>query len=132
MADETPVTPAVEKPNHHVAFVSDLKERIAARNPEVRELLLTDLSTEEILRRKNSLKTVFGKIDENNKALKKLVEKEGTYAYNSKGDKVGEPTFTKDQAEQMKKLREETDKLHAALAKALEDGDFSKINELGK
>lgn len=129
MADETTQTPAA--PSHHVQFNSDLKQRIADNNPQVRELLLTDLTTEELVRRKGVIKAVIDKIDAKTKELKKL-EGQGTQSFNAQGDKVGDVVFTKDQAESLKKLREELGKLNSALGKALDEGDYQKANDLAK
>lgn len=116
---------------HHVKFHSDLKQRIADSNPQVREMLLTDLTTEELVRRKGVIKSIIDKIDAKTKELKKL-EGQGTQQFNGQGDKVGDPTFSKEQADNLKKMREELTKLHAALAKAVDEGDYQKANELSK
>jgi hypothetical protein len=82
-------------------------------------------------RRVAAVKAVFAKISEKSKELKK-VEGQGSYAYNATGEKVGDPTFTKEQAEGIKKLRDEVAKLEASLSKAFDEGDFSKVLELSK
>jgi hypothetical protein len=42
---------------------------------------------------------------------------------------VGVPTFTKDQLGNMKKLREEMERLQNALGKAFDNNDFTKLLE---
>lgn len=53
-------------------------------------------------------------------------------AYNAEGQPVGEPTFTKDQVDQRKKLTEQISKLEAAVNKADDAGDFGDLYNLTK
>lgn len=131
MADTTTPDTSNLLPGPYVAFQTDLKERIATNNPKVRELLLDDMTSEEILRRKTAVKSLVSKLDEKVKELRKL-EKGGAQSFNLQGLQVGETVFTKAEADSLKKLREEIQKFENALSKGFDEGDFSKVLELGK
>lgn len=126
--EETPTTSEQTNTLHGV-FRNDLKTRIAEKNPEVREMLLDEMTKEELQKRRDIVRKLIQKIDEKTKELRKT-ENQGSYAHNVKGEKIGEPTFTKEQADTMKKMREDLQKHHAALSKALEQGDYQKATEL--
>lgn len=53
-------------------------------------------------------------------------------AFDVDGNPVGEPTYTKEQVESRKKLRDQIDKLERALNKADDNGDFGDLYNLTK
>lgn len=113
------------------ALAAAVKAKLAESTGDVRDLVVADLTRAEIDRRVAAVKAVFAKITDKTKELKKA-ENQGTQNFNAQGEKTGEPSFSKDQAEAMKKLREEIAKLDAALSKAFDGGDFTKVLELAK
>lgn len=52
--------------------------------------------------------------------------------FNNNGDAVGEPTFTKEQIDSRKKLKEKLGNLEAAMAKFVNEGDTQKLFETEK
>ena len=130
MADtqETPTAP-VSTP--YAALRAEVAARIATSQPDVREIVIIDLTKAEIERRATAVKAVVAKIDAQQKEIKKA-ENAGKYAYTAQGEKVGDPVFTKEEAEALNKMRSEVAKLQAALGKAFDEGDFGKVLELGK
>lgn len=130
MADATNTTPETLSPQ--AALRAEIATRLATSGKDVREIVIADLTKAEIDRRAGAVKTVITKIDDKVKELKKA-EKEGKPAgFTKDGVAVGDPIYTKEQAEAIKKINEEITKLQAALTKAFDEGDFSKLLELGK
>lgn len=114
-----------------IAIRQEVTTRLGSSGPQVKELVIADMTAKEIENRRAATMTVLGRIEEKQKELKKL-ENGGSYTYSATGEKVGTPAFTKDQAEKMKKLREEIVKLQAALTQAFTDSNFQKLLELAK
>lgn len=113
------------------ALAAAVKEKLASSTGTVRDFVISELTQAEIDRRVAAVKAVFTRVGEKTKELKKA-EGQGAYSFNAQGDKTGEPVFTKEQVEGMKKLREEIAKLEASLSKAFDESDFSKVLELSK
>lgn len=125
MADETQLSP-------QAALRAEIATRLSTSGKDVREIVIADLTKAEIDRRASAVKSLITKIDEKVKELKKA-EKEGKPAgFTKDGQPVGDPIYTKEQAEAIKKVNEDIAKIEAALRKAFEEGDFSKVLELGK
>jgi hypothetical protein len=142
MADvnETPTAPEatlaeVEAPAAVVppaiTLRTEIADRLATTAPVVREAVIAELTTKEITARKDAVLTLLTKFDDKSKELKKA-ENGGAYALDIDGKKVGDPTFTKEQVEAIKKLREEISGISTALSNFFDKNDTKKLYELAK
>jgi hypothetical protein len=123
MADEnTALSPSI-------ALRKEVVERLTASGGKVRDLVVNELVESEITKRKTAVVGLLTKVDEKYKELKKA-QAQGTQNFNLAGQPVGEPIFTKQQVEAVKKLTEEIERIQTALEKAFSDGDFKKVYEL--
>lgn len=106
-----------------------IKDNLKTVGPTVQSTLVEVATKKEVERRVAASQSVLEKIEETEKELKKI---KPTYAgYDLQGKGVGEPIYTKEQADSYKKLNEQGAKLHSALEKALTESDFTKVLELG-
>lgn len=129
-AKDTSAVPPVSQPSIMELIRSTVKEELKSSGTEVRESLIQNLTEQEIKRRTDAATKVFEKIEATEAEIKKI---RPTHAgYDLKGNGVGEPTYTKEQAESSKKAHELLARLTGALTKALTDGDFSKVFEAAK
>lgn len=126
--ENTPET-TVEATAPQILLRKDVAAQLAASGPKVRGIVVDLMVEKEIEKRKAAVLATIDKLEAKTKELRKA-EKSGTTTYDANGAPTGAFTFTKDQAESMKKLREEIAKLEGALTKALNDSDFTKLNEL--
>lgn len=105
-----------------------IKDNLKTVGPTVQSALV-EVATKKEVERRVAAQSVLEKIEETEKELKKI---KPTYAgYDLQGKGVGEPIYTKEQADSYKKLNEQGAKLHSALEKALTESDFTKVLELG-
>lgn len=133
MPEETPAPVAPTEEAHKVPHSTTLRQEIvsavAEASPKVRALVIEELVDEEIKRRKELVLKVFNKAEEKKRELRKA-ESQGVTPLNLQGKATGEPIFTNQQLEAIKKLREEIGKIERALENAFEKGDFKKLNEV--
>ncbi len=113
-----------------LAVRGEVLERLSTSGPGVRGLVVEELVQAEITKRKEAVLKVLARIDEKHKEQKKL-ENQGTLFFDAKGEQAGLPTFTKQQADEMKKLREEINRMQVALENAFTNSDFKKLFECG-
>jgi hypothetical protein len=85
----------------------------------------------EITARKDAVLTLLTKFDDKTKELKKA-ENGGAYSLDINGNKVGDPSFTKEQVESIKKLREEITGISTALSNFFDKNDTKKLYEIAK
>ncbi len=112
-----------------IALRKEVVERLTASGGKVRYLVVNELVESEIGKRKTAVVGLLTKVDEKFKELKKA-QGQGIQNFNLAGEPVGEPIFTKQQVEAVKKLTEEIERIQTALEKAFTDGDFKKVHEL--
>jgi hypothetical protein len=122
MAEETALAPSI-------ALRKEVVERLTASGSKVRDLVLNELVESEIVKRKNAVVALLTKVDEKFKELKKA-QNQGSQSFNLAGEAVGEPVFTKQQVDAVKKLTDEIERIQTALEKAFSEGDFKKVYEL--
>lgn len=114
-------------PSH--ALRKDIAAALAGTGAKVREMVVSELVTEEISKRKAAVLKVLAKIDEKQKEGKKI-ENSGITSFGLDGKPTGAPTFTKQQLDDLKKVNEVITKLQKALDDAFTNSDFSKLNNL--
>jgi hypothetical protein len=107
-----------------------IKDGLVKVGDEVKQNLITAGLAEEKAKRTKAAASVLEKIEAAELEIRKI--KPAYIGYTPTGDPVGEPIFTKEQSESLKKSNEQLAKLTAALTKALTDHDFSKVLELSK
>ena len=94
----------------------------------VRAKLVSAYIDDEVAKRTKAATSVMEKIEEAEREVKKV--RPTPTGFNASGQPVGDPVFTKEQVDSLKKLHEQLGKLNNALEKALEEGDFTKVFEL--
>ena len=110
-----------------IALRKEVVERLTASGGKVGNLVVNELVESEIGKRAPAVVGLLTKVDEKYKELKKA---QGTQSFSLSGEAIGEPVFTKQQVEAVKKLPKEIERIQAALEKAFSDGDFKKVYEL--
>lgn len=111
-----------------VAIRADVATALENSGTKVRTIVVEQLAKAEIDKRTTSVMKVLDKIDEKNKEMRKA-EGAGTSSFDAAGVAVGSPVYTKQQVEDMKKIRENIAKLQKALEVAFTTNDFSKVHE---
>jgi hypothetical protein len=109
----------------------DVASGLVGCGKKVRAAVIHNLTEKEIAERTSAVLSLFERIGEKEKELRKL-ESQGVASFDHKGDVVGVPTFTKQQVEEIKKAKEAVERMQAALAKAFDSDDFQKVKELAK
>jgi hypothetical protein len=116
------------EPQGHAHLISKLvKEGLQGVEAKVKTAIVEQLVKEEIERRIRATSAVFSKINAAEKELRKIKPK--FLGYDSNGKGVGEPIFTKEEAETLRKTKETLEKLNSALSKAFDEGNFDKVFE---
>jgi transcription termination factor NusB len=96
----------------------------------VKDQVVNTLFKAELDKRTDACLKVIEKITENEKAYKKANKPDiETFKEDGKVDTSG---YSKAKVEELKKMREEKEKLDTALQNALEKNDFTKLLELAK
>jgi hypothetical protein len=119
----------IRKPRPHIAFKEMVAGRLASSGPQVRDAVVSSLVDVQLARRQKAVLSILEKLDAKDKELRKA-ESAGTQTFDGKGNVTGVPSFTKDQIDSMRKLREEIQKMEGALSKALESNDWQKLFEV--
>jgi len=119
----------VKKPRPHLAFKEMVASRLAGSGPQVREAVVSTLVDTQLARRQKAVLSILEKLDAKDKELRKA-ESAGTQTFDHKGNVTGVPSFSKQQIDEMRKLREEIQKLEKALSSALESNDWNKLFEV--
>lgn len=109
---------------------NEIAERLVGSSGVVKEKVIDILFQKELDRRTDACLKVIEKLAELDKQYKKE-NKPDIETYNEDGT-VDKQTYSKEKAEALRRLREQRSNLDAALKKALEHNDFSKVLELGK
>jgi len=123
--------PVSNTPSVVSAVHADVATILSDSNIKVRELVVNELTNQEITRRKDAVLTVISKVGEKNKELQKI-EKQGTFSLDATGKKLAGPFYNKEQVESLKKLREEIVRLSNALTVFFEKNDATKLLEVTK
>jgi len=119
---------AAKKPRPHIAFKEMVAGRLAQSGPQVRDAVVSTLTDAQIERRKKAVLSIIEKLDGKDRELQKGM-RAGAVVFGP-DEKPLPPTFTKEQLESNKKLREEISKMESALSKALESNDWSRLFDL--
>lgn len=114
----------------HVDIRKRVTETLGNAGGRVKEAVITTLVDAQIERRKSAILKAVEKLEAADRELIKL-RNQGNQAYDHEMKPIGQPTFTKQQGEEIKKQVEAISKLEGALSKALGDNpDFQKLFEL--
>ncbi len=105
-----------------------VKDGLIDSSTVVRQAIVSNLVKAEMDKREKAAISVFEKLEAAELDRRKV--RPQFAGYNADGKPIGEPVFTKDQADQIKKTDELIAKLNGALEKALTSNDFSKVFEL--
>jgi hypothetical protein len=97
-------------------------------NDKVRAAIVADISEKEFQKRVEATTKVLEEFEKIERDLRKI--KPVPTGFDLKGQPVGDPVYSREQVEEVKKATEKLDKLNKALEKALNDNDFSKVFEI--
>jgi nitrate reductase NapAB chaperone NapD len=109
-------------------LLGTVAEKIGASGPAIRERVIDTLVEREVAARTDVLDKALAKRSEIGRELQKL-QKPDVEAYDVEG-KLVSATFSKARTEELKKKREEQERLEKAIDKALVDNDFAKLKEI--
>jgi hypothetical protein len=112
----------------HLEFKHKVAELLAGSGPKVRDAVVSSLVDVQMARRQKAVLSIIEKIDGKDRELQKGM-KAGQVVFGP-DEKPLPPTFTKEQLESNKKLREEVSKMENALSAALDKNDWNKLFEL--
>jgi chaperonin cofactor prefoldin len=104
-----------------------VRTKIEGSTDAVFNRVVDRLAEDEIKKREDLLVQGLAKLDEADKEVKKIKPDQGSY--DADGKLIGEATFSKAKADELKKAREKLEKISNALEKAF-NGDFQKLKEL--
>lgn len=99
-------------------------EQITAIAPQVEDKVVTTLVTRELDRRSNAMVQVLDKLDQEEKAFRKL--KPDQASYDDKGAQIS-TWYSKSKKEEREKLEKRINKMKAALNKALDKSEFGDV-----
>lgn len=125
MSQENPETTNLDR--HAVTVLKDVADKIDASGPIVRERVVSLLVEREVATRTDVLDKALVKRTEIERELRKI--KPDIEAFDVEG-KVVRQDYSKARFEELKKKREELERIEKALDKALVDNDFSKLKEV--
>lgn len=146
MADETTPTPAPETPATTtdstptpaappvapaVALWLEVASAATTKGSAVRELVISELTQQEIIKRKDAVIVLLGKYEDKTKELKKQEKTLATVEYDAEG-KESRKYYTAEASKTLKGLRDEIANLSEALNKFFENNDTKKLYELAK
>lgn len=107
-----------------------VRDSLAGLGPRTREQVIEVFASREADKQANALVKGLDKLTELERELVKI--KPSYAGYNSEGQGVGEPMFTKEQLDQRKKTSEQIEKLKKAINKADDKGDFGDLYNVVK
>ena len=107
-----------------------VKDGLLNANEQVKEAIVFNYVAEEVSKRIKATTNVLSLIESTEREIRKV--KPAPAGYDDKGNAIGSVYFSKEQAENLKKLREGLGKLEKAVELALTKNDFSKVFELGQ
>lgn len=120
----TPVPPAV-------ALWQVVKDAATTKGQAVRELVIDELTQQEIVKRKDAVLVLLGKYEEKTKELKKqegaLVKKE----FDAEG-KVIRAYYDAEGSKALKAIRDDIERISQALTNFFDKNDATKLYELAK
>lgn len=105
-----------------------VKERLSSASDAVKAAIVDSFVKDETERRVKATTTVLEKLEAAELEIRKI--KPQYAGFSADGQPVGEPFYSKEQAENLKKANEMVGKLNTALENALNKGDFQKVFEL--
>lgn len=109
----------------------DVALKLADSGKKVRDIVVSELADCEINKRKNAVLSILVKIDDKIKEIRKA-EGAGSVVFDRVGNRIGEPSFTKSQLDEIKKIGDDINRMQVALEKAFVENDFQKLLELSK
>lgn len=121
--DETPKT------NVTMDIRNMVKEGLVNAHVAVKQAIIDAEVSKEVARRITAAEIVVGKIESLEAEGKKI--RPTPAGFNATGVAVGEAVYTQEQVKAIRENKEKMAKLESALEKALVNGDFSKVFELG-
>jgi hypothetical protein len=119
-----PVSPAV-------ALWLEVAGAATTKGSAVRELVVTELTGQEIVKRKDAVIVLLGKYEEKTKELKKQEKSLAKVEYDADG-KVTRTYYDADGSKALKAIREEIEKISGALTNFFENNKTDKLYELAK
>ncbi len=121
---------AADTENTVLTLRTAVRDSLAGIGPRTREQVIEHFAAREADKQAQALVKGLDKLTELERELVKI---KPTFAgFNSEGQGVGEPMFTKEQLEQRKKLSEQIAKLVKAINKADDKGDFGDLYNVVK
>lgn len=107
-----------------------VKDGLLNANEQVKDAIVSNYVAEEVSKRIKATTNVLSSIESTEREIRKV--KPTPAGYDDKGNAIGQPVFSKEQVENLKKLRESLSRLEKAVELALTKNDFSKVFELGQ
>lgn len=105
-------------------------EAVSSLSDRTRAAVVEHFAAEEATKQANAIVVGLGKMTALEKERVRI--KPAPLGFDGGGQPVGEPMFTKDQIDQMKKIDEQLDKLLKAINKADDKADFGDLYNLTK
>ncbi len=126
--ENNPQPPVTQPPSVARDIRAAVKEGLIDANTKVKASIVLSYVQEELAKRVKAMTTVLEKVDATELEIRKI--KPTAPGFNVDGAPAGEPVYSKDQVDTLKKAKEQLGKLNGALEKALTDNDFTRVFEL--
>jgi hypothetical protein len=138
-SEATPAT--TESPDTNVPAASSVPPAVAlwkavssattTQGAAVRELVIAQLTEQEIVKRKEAVISVLGKYEEKTKELKKQEKALAKVEYDAEG-KVTRTYYDAEGSKALKAIREEIEKISQSLTNFFDKNDTNKLYEFAK
>lgn len=128
--DNTAGAAAPSTTSSELTIRSQVRERLASVGDRTREQVIEHFAQQEADKQARAIISGLDKLDGLERDLRKV--KPQVTGFDADGAPVGEPTFTKEQVEERKKLGQQIEKLTNAINKADDRGDFGDLYNLAK
>lgn len=126
-ADTATATPTTDNTasTAELTIRSQVRERLASVGDRTREAVIEHFAQQEADKQAQAIIKGLDKLDGLERDLRKI--RPQVSGFDAEGQPVGQPTFTKEQVEERKKLTEQIRKLTNAINKADDKGDFGDL-----
>lgn len=114
----------------HTTLLELVDKAIKGGQAKIAESVAHELGENEVARRTSLLVAGVKKFQDLEAEVKKIRPQHT--AFNAQGSPIGEPTFTKQQVDQLNKARGQIKKLEGHITKALQQGDYQGLDQLQK